>query len=217
MSNHHNLYDDLGVERTASADEIKAAYRRLAMQHHPDRGGQQENFQRIQTAYDVLSDETKRAAYDATGEIPGNGPSLEQRLQQEAIQIFTEALNSAGPNPWQVNVVAAMTQIVLQKQTAFKRAIQAAKDRINTMEKVVNRIRRKDGDGSPNVLRVFLETSITGAKAEQARLEEMLAFGEELLRYIDGYDFDVELPPTSTVTTTSGWTTSTLSGFQFGG
>lgn len=61
MKNH---YQTLGVDRGASADEIKRAYRKLASQHHPDRGGDTRTFQDIQTAYDTLSDPQRRAAYD---------------------------------------------------------------------------------------------------------------------------------------------------------
>lgn len=59
-----NLYQTLGVERTASADEIKRAYRRLAGQHHPDKGGDTRLFQEIQAAYDVLGNPQRRAEYD---------------------------------------------------------------------------------------------------------------------------------------------------------
>lgn len=57
-------YQTLGVARTATADEIKRAYRRLASQHHPDKGGDKARFQEIQEAYDVLSDAARRQAYD---------------------------------------------------------------------------------------------------------------------------------------------------------
>ena len=59
-----DYYQILGVSRTATADEIKQAYRRLAMKHHPDRGGDAGVFQELQQAYDILSDENKRRAYD---------------------------------------------------------------------------------------------------------------------------------------------------------
>ena len=59
-----DYYSTLGVERTASAEEIKRAYRKLAAQHHPDRGGDTKKFQDIQAAYATLSDPEKRAAYD---------------------------------------------------------------------------------------------------------------------------------------------------------
>jgi len=59
-----DYYDILGVNRSANADEIKQAYRRLAKQHHPDKGGDTKKFQEIQSAYDVLGDESKRSEYD---------------------------------------------------------------------------------------------------------------------------------------------------------
>lgn len=61
MADH---YQTLGVERTASPDDIKRAYRRLASQHHPDKGGDTSRFQAIQEAYAVLSDEQRRSDYD---------------------------------------------------------------------------------------------------------------------------------------------------------
>lgn len=59
-----DFYQALGVERTATADEIKRAYRRLASQHHPDKGGDTARFQEIEEAYRVLSDPAQRAAHD---------------------------------------------------------------------------------------------------------------------------------------------------------
>jgi DnaJ-class molecular chaperone len=58
-------YDTLGVNKDATQDEIKKAYRKLASKHHPDKGGDTVKFQEIQTAYDVLSDEAKRQMYDS--------------------------------------------------------------------------------------------------------------------------------------------------------
>lgn len=70
MANKRDYYDVLGVPRTATKEEIKKAYRRLARQYHPDvstEDGADEKFKEISEAYEVLSDDTKRTAYDRFG------------------------------------------------------------------------------------------------------------------------------------------------------
>ena len=57
-------YQTLGVPKTATQEEIKSAYRKLASKNHPDRGGDTAVFQKIQGAYDVIGDVNKRAEYD---------------------------------------------------------------------------------------------------------------------------------------------------------
>ena len=59
-----NYYDILKISKDATLDEIKHSYKQLAKQHHPDKGGDKEKFQEIQTAYEILSDENKRKDYD---------------------------------------------------------------------------------------------------------------------------------------------------------
>lgn len=57
-------YTILGLNKNATPDEIKKAYRKLASQNHPDKGGDTSKFQKIQEAYDILSDPQKRSQYD---------------------------------------------------------------------------------------------------------------------------------------------------------
>lgn len=62
-----DYYKILGISKNASPDEIKRAYRRLAQQYHPDKGGDPEKFKEVNEAYQVLSDPQKRAQYDQFG------------------------------------------------------------------------------------------------------------------------------------------------------
>ena len=68
-----NYYDILGVDKKASKDEVKKAFRKLAQQHHPDKGGDESRFKEITEAYSVLSDDKKRREYDTYGQSFGGG------------------------------------------------------------------------------------------------------------------------------------------------
>lgn len=81
-----DYYSILGVQRNASSEEIKKAYKKKAMQHHPDRGGDANTFQKIQEAYETLSDPAKKQQYDRPqrqynssqfrGQNPFEGPDM---------------------------------------------------------------------------------------------------------------------------------------------
>jgi|SRR5579871_7024310 len=73
-----DLYAVLGVAKTASTDEVRSAYRKLAFQFHPDRNpgdkDKERQFKEISAAYDVLSDDAKRSRYDFERGRPARGP-----------------------------------------------------------------------------------------------------------------------------------------------
>lgn len=75
MATKRDYYEILGVKKDASADEIKKAFRRAAIEHHPDRGGEEEKFKEINEAYEVLKDPSKRQRYDQFGHAGVGGNS----------------------------------------------------------------------------------------------------------------------------------------------
>src|SRR3990170_2172118 len=93
-----DFYNTLGVARTASEDDIKKAYRKLAMTYHPDRNNgsaeSEEKFKEITEAYDVLRDPNKRAMYDRYGEagLRGGAGGFHHVDLAEALNIFMRDL-----------------------------------------------------------------------------------------------------------------------------
>lgn len=96
-----DYYEVLSVERTIDAAGLKSAYRKLAMEHHPDRnGGSEESmarFKEISEAYTVLSDEQKRAAYDRYGHagVNGGGGGGGQQGFHDVNDIFSQVFGDA--------------------------------------------------------------------------------------------------------------------------
>src|SRR5258708_18224632 len=106
-----DYYELLGVSRTASADDLKKAFRKLAMQHHPDRNpgdeASEKQFKNINHAYDILKDPEKRAAYDRYGPAAfegAAGPGGPGGFQGQGFDfgsvfgdIFEEMFGAGGP------------------------------------------------------------------------------------------------------------------------
>jgi len=93
-----DYYEILGVQKTSSKEEIKKAYKKLAVKHHPDKGGDPEKFKELSEAYAVLSDDTKRRTYDQFGHT-----GFDQRYSQEDIfrnanfeDIFRDVFGGSG-------------------------------------------------------------------------------------------------------------------------
>jgi len=95
----HKFYERLGVESGASKDEIKRQYKKLAVTHHPDKGGDPEEFKALSEAYAVLSDDEQRARYDAIGDAgwaAGGGQAQAQAHPFDPSSIFADLFGGMG-------------------------------------------------------------------------------------------------------------------------
>lgn len=89
------MYDVLGLDRNASQDDIKKAYRQLARTHHPDKGGDPEKFKKVQQAYETLSDPQKRQNFDQFGTADGPPGGFPPNMNDVFAQMFGGAFG--GP------------------------------------------------------------------------------------------------------------------------
>ncbi|XP_043094050.1 dnaJ homolog subfamily B member 1b [Puntigrus tetrazona] len=101
-----DYYSVLGIQKGASEDEIKKAYRKQALKYHPDKNkspGAEEKFKEIAEAYDVLSDPKKKDIYDKFGEeglkggVPGGGGNFSYSFQGDPHAMFTEFFGGRNP------------------------------------------------------------------------------------------------------------------------
>ncbi len=101
MNPKRDYYEVLGVGKNAADPEIKSAYRKLALQYHPDRNPENaeqatEKFKEITEAYGVLADPQKRSAYDRYGHAGVNGPGGQPDFSSGAFSGFEDILNAFG-------------------------------------------------------------------------------------------------------------------------
>lgn len=95
MPTTRDYYEILGIEKTADAEEVKRAYRRMAMKHHPDRNpgdaSAEQKFKEAAEAYEVLSDEQKRKLYDQYGHegLRRGGPATHDFSRMDPTDIFS--------------------------------------------------------------------------------------------------------------------------------
>ena len=113
-------YQTLGVDKTATQSEIKKAYRKLTMQHHPDKGGDEDKFKEIAEAYAVIGDETKRQQYDAVQDNPfanfGNMGGMDGNFSD----LFNQFFGNQNPfNRQQTKGNDVRVQITISESEAF--------------------------------------------------------------------------------------------------
>lgn len=102
-----NHYKTLGIDQSASSEDVKQAYRRLAKEHHPDVGGNSETFRQITEAYEILSDPSKRAQYD--NPQPQGFRASNFRSDQEFQDIFAEMWQQRYQKNRDITIAANVT------------------------------------------------------------------------------------------------------------
>ena len=179
-----NPYQALGVPKDASPEAIRAAYRKLARQHHPDKGGKVAEFQNIQAAYDVLADSERKARYDQTGET-GTGPTRESQALSTLSTMMTALMDFPQTNVATLPLVDQLRRMLtadIQKQDMEKAKVMASIDR---RKEAIKRL-------SKGPLADLLHGEINQREQMAAKMDEANAIRREALRLIEGETYQVD-------------------------
>ena len=185
MSN--TLYDDLGLLPDCTPAEIKHQYRILAQQHHPDLGGDEEQFKRIKTAYEILSDPVKRAHYDSTGERY-NDVDVDHEVVTRLSNMITQFTQQI--NPEFDDLILKMTVDIQQAQHQTHNAIILCNNMIQKLTVIAQKIKlKKSGE---NLLKSFVEARIDQYNNELAAHQLTLIVFKKMLEILEDYHFSLE-------------------------
>lgn len=178
-----DFYEVLGVDRTASPEEIKAVYRKLASKHHPDKGGDTAEFQTIQKAYEVLSDAEKRANYDANG----HGPSTSEMVNNVITEVLMNMIGSG-----QVDVIHYDVSSSLREH--FKRAQQNIRQQVRQLRansKSCRQVKRRMKAENPVMMNALWQQRVQNATNIRNLLQQYW-LGQKILTALESYTYETE-------------------------
>ena len=185
-----SLYDDLGVAPDADHATIKAAYRSRAQRAHPDKPtGSDKEFQAIQIAYSVLSDDAKRKRYDRTGR--SDQPDMLQQAMNAIGGMFLAMVDNGDIE--HDDMVAAMKVDIAGKIAGFRDAIVKAQSAIKKQERVLKRIKHT-GKGK-NILAEAIRVRIGNLERGIAADAENIVFAELVATMLEEYGYEVDEMP----------------------
>lgn len=182
-----DLYKMLGIKRNASAESVKAGYRRMSMKCHPDKFpndlGAVERFKEVQEAFEVLSDHERRKHYDATGEIPAR--TVDDR-RQKALSALSSVLHAllrktidGGNDPAKFDVVEHVKKALNAIIEGCEKKIRELEKTRETLADVAGRFGSSDDDGALSAITRAplrdLEHGIHVSKEELVALKDAYA------------------------------------------
>lgn len=191
-----SLYDDLGVTRDATAEEIRKAYRQAAAYWHPDKWPGQDitaNFLKITDAYEVLGDPERRAAYDLTGRLRPIAvtPEVVRQRISSLIRIVVETKDKEGlrEDPRRVNIqqkiIASLQKVEGDlKQERFE--VQRGQEQVARLLECFKP--KKDFDPVGESLRAERDR----LRDEFWHLEDAIEINKEMIRVMRTYQYKVD-------------------------
>lgn len=137
-------YEDLGLAPEATPNQIRAAYRRLVMKHHPDRHGDPVQFRRVKDAYEVLSDPARRLQYDTTGtteQMLSTRQAAETLIPQLAVEVI-DSFSDPARCDLHFAMVTKVRETLRQDRESQSQAVKAR----DKLKSVLKRFKRKGGE-----------------------------------------------------------------------
>ena len=182
-------YETLDVPREATKDAIKRAYRRKAQKAHPDKGGNPDDIVKLNQAYALLSDDSRRERYDKTG-ADGNAP--DDNLLQELAGLMSQVIASVTavenvdiPSKMRLVIKGSIADLENQKHSLAKE--------IAKRNKVRERLSVKEG--VHNALADVLAGEIASANELINKAQERIARCWKLIERLDDYSYRADAAP----------------------
>lgn len=191
-----DLYKILGISRTAPKSEIKKAYKRKAIQTHPDMpDGSVKSFALVKKAFDTLSDDVKRKRYDDTGDIDEGTPN---NKFSDAVNVLAGVFNhvlqecaKAGRSPLEMDMVEMMKQTLDSSISEAGEQERVLKNVLATDKKLQGRFKKKTG---ANIMENIIKSRILELGQKLKVIEKNIGDQKEALNILSDFTFKWDEP-----------------------
>jgi curved DNA-binding protein CbpA len=185
-----DLYERLGVPRNASTEVIKRAYRRLSSLHHPDKGGTVEQFQLINEAYEILTNDARREQYDETGTTKEK-MSENELLKMQLGNLLLQILGTASINHDTRDVVQLMRDTLNFEREAHLESIGKLNSDMRRVKRIIPRITR---DGGADFLTERLHVQVKKFEASVQDCQQAINNIDVMLGMLADYKYKTDEP-----------------------
>lgn len=213
-----NLYEDLGVNKNATKEELKQGYRTKAKKNHPDKGGSAEEMAKSNFAYKILSDEKKRIIYDQTGFVDDKNPDNNESVAINKItHIFFSILQQWGDR-CNEDIIEVIKININQNKNQLNENIKNQNKEIKRLTKVLNKLKFKNKlENKNNFLKYALEAAIKQNEQGVYFCGEEIKSWELAFSLVNDYEFDFDRNVRPQPQQTQGYTISFGTGSTTGG
>lgn len=181
------LYDDLGLPKGASGEEVKKAYRKAAHKTHPDKGGDVQKFQVVQHAYNVLGDPTKKEKYDRTG-VDGQEISVRGVAMQNICSMILQMVEQSEPG--KMDIVKNAHNATLEAQRKMGEHIKLVEKKIKKYEAQLKRFKHKGR--SDDFISSAINQQILVCKNNIEDTKKAKQINDEMFRLLKEYEYAVD-------------------------
>jgi len=185
-------YEILGVESSAAVEEIRTAYRKLAQENHPDKGGDAEKFTEIQKAYDVLSSSEKRAIYDKTGYFSEAGIDENLMILREIVGMVLAIINdNPAIDVSKVSLIDLTLSLINNKQSSLRGESGKLAERVRKYGQAIERFRTRDVS-KPNLVGQMIAHEMKKLEAKIVEIEGVVETGNKMKECLNEYQYEFE-------------------------
>lgn len=191
-----NPYETLGLDKHCTSEQIKNAYKNMAKQHHPDKGGDPKKFALVKTSYDTLKDKKKRQEYDDHGVIDdGAVQSKDEVAAGRLRQIFLNVLKQGIVEYLgTVDIIMHMRSQILHLMNPVENSLTQArygKEKTQIALKIVEKRLKRKGQ-KPNFLLDMLRHGLTESDQQIFQINKELKIYGDMLDMLEEFSYDYE-------------------------